>query len=232
MIPFVDNCIKIAYAPSLGPAPQTTNLQPYTEYLQKYKKISVRESISIPYVQKYTTNKVCNCIDPSLLIDMKEYMPLINEQPINLGEYIFYYAPAKPHGSNETFELAIKLSKMTGLPLVTAKEEDDSNHNATKYISSGPCEFLNLIKNATFVCGHSFHMVAFSLIFHKEFYTINATNDSRTKDLLAKLEVDNRDVDSSNINSFERRELNYSVIAKKLDAVRKSSIDFLNFENI
>lgn len=57
-------------------------------------------------------------------------------------------------------------------------------------------------------------MVAFSLIFHKEFYTINATNDSRTKDLLAKLEVDNRDVDSSNINSFERRELNYSVIAK------------------
>ena len=232
MIPFVDNCIKIAYAPSLGPAPQTTNLQPYTEYLQKYKKISVRESISIPYVQKYTTNKVCNCIDPSLLIDMKEYMPLINEQPINQGEYIFYYAPAKPHGSNETFELAIKLSKMTGLPLVTAKEEDDSNHNATKYISSGPCEFLNLIKNATFVCGHSFHMVAFSLIFHKEFYTINATNDSRTKDLLAKLEVDNRDVDSSNINSFERRELNYSVIAKKLDAVRKSSIDFLNFENI
>lgn len=73
---------------------------------------------------------------------------------------------------------------------------------------------------------------SFSLIFHKEFYTINATNDSRTKDLLAKLEVDNRDVDSSNINSFERRELNYSVIAKKLDAVRKSSIDFLNFENI
>ena len=75
-------------------------------------------------------------------------------------------------------------------------------------------------------------MVAFSLIFHKEFYTINAANDSRTKDLLAKLEVDNRDVDSSNINSFERRELNYSVIAKKLDAVRKSSIDFLNLEKI
>lgn len=38
MIPFADKCIKIAYAPSLGPAPQTTNLQPYTEYLQKYKK--------------------------------------------------------------------------------------------------------------------------------------------------------------------------------------------------
>lgn len=232
MIPFADNCIKIAYAPSLGPAPRTTNLQPYTEYLQKYNKISVRESISIPYVQKYTTNKVCNCIDPSLLINMEGYMPLVSEQPIKSGEYIFYYAPAKPHGSNETFELAIKMSKMTGLPLVTAKEEDDSNHNATKYISSGPCEFLNLVKNASFVCGHSFHMVAFSLIFHKEFYTINAANDSRTKDLLAKLGVANRDIDSSNIGSFERRELNYSVITEKLDSVRKSSIDFLNFEKM
>ena len=44
------------------------SIQTYSQY----KKISVRESISIPYVQKYITNKVCNCIDPSLLIDMED----------------------------------------------------------------------------------------------------------------------------------------------------------------
>lgn len=232
MIPFADSCTKIAYAPSLGPAPQTTNLKPYTEYLQKFNRISVRESISIPYVQKYTTNKVCNCLDPSLLVDMEAYMPLISKQPIKDGAYIFYYAPAKPHGSNETFELAVKLSKMTGLPLVTAKDEEDKDKNAIKYISSGPCEFLNLIKNATFVCGHSFHMVAFSLIFHKEFYTINAANDSRTKDLLEKLGVKNRDIDTSNIQSFKRSELDYSTISQNLESVRKSSIEFLELEKL
>lgn len=139
MIPFADSCTKIAYAPSLGPAPQTTNLKPYTEYLQKFNRISVRESISIPYVQKYTTNTVCSCLDPTLLIDMEAYMPLISKHSIKEGAYVFYYAPAKPHGSNETFELALKLSKMTGLPLVTATDEDDKSRNVIKYISSGPC---------------------------------------------------------------------------------------------
>ena len=230
MIPFADSCTKIAYAPSLGPAPQTTNLKPYTEYLQKFNRISVRESISIPYVQKYTTNTVCSCLDPTLLIDMEAYMPLISKHSIKEGAYVFYYAPAKPHGSNETFELALKLSKMTGLPLVTATDEDDKSRNVIKYISSGPCEFLNLIKNATYVCGHSFHMVAFSLIFHKEFYTINAANDSRTKDLLEQLGLKNRDVDASNIQSFKRKELDYSTISLSLESIRKSSVEFLEFE--
>ena len=66
-------------------------------------------------------------------------MPLISKHSIKEGAYVFYYAPAKPHGSNETFELALKLSKMTGLPLVTATDEDDKSRNVIKYISSGPC---------------------------------------------------------------------------------------------
>ena len=40
-------------------------------------------------------------------------------------------------------------------------------------------------------------------------------------DLFAKLSVGNRDVDSINIASLEIEELNYSVIAEKLNILRK-----------
>ena len=73
-------------------------------------------------------------------------------------------------------------------------------------------------------------MVAFSLIFHKEFYTINAANDSRTKDLLEQLGIKNRDVDASNIQSFKRKELDYSTISLSLESIRKSSVEVLEFE--
>ena len=38
--------------------------------------------------------------------------------------------------------------------------------------------FLNLIENAECVCSNSFHGIAFSIIFEKEFYRVGAMNQT------------------------------------------------------
>ena len=55
-----------------------------------------------------------------------------------------------------------------------------------KYFESGPKEFLNLVKNADYVVGRSFHLMVFCAIFHKKFIAIDGMGDSRISELLRK----------------------------------------------
>lgn len=56
--------------------------------------------------------------------------------------------------------------------------------NVTPYIPVGPSEFLNLVKNAKVVCGASFHLMVFSILFNKDFYCMNGDVDSRMSNLM------------------------------------------------
>ena len=49
----------------------------------------------------------------------------------------------------------------------------------------GPGEFVNLIANASYVCTDSFHGTLFSLVFHKQFSSLDTKqnlHDTRKKD--------------------------------------------------
>ena len=56
----------------------------------------------------------------------------------------------------------------------------------------GPDDFVNLIRNAEYVLSSSFHGLAFSIIFHKEFYVSFKVNAARAKTLLDNCGLSNR----------------------------------------
>lgn len=229
-IPFGKGIKKIAYAASMGPYPNLSEPWKFKDYIAEYSAISVREKKSIQYLEKFSKCQISECVDPTLLVDRNSFMPLLKQKPIERGKYILFYAPSLPHETNDTYLLANELGRKTGLKVIVTQNLNSNQERPSGFKNRkdvGPSEFLNLINFAEFVCGYSFHMVVFSILMRKEFYTINAECDSRTNNILDKLDIRNRNVTSRNISTFSRNEISYIGMENKLSDIRKQSVLFL-----
>lgn len=226
---FVKSIRKISYAASMGPYPERTAPEDIKELLLGYSSVLVREDRTADFLRNNNIARNINVvIDPTLLLPSNEYEKIISEVPLVDGDYIFYYTPGK--FSKLYFSIVEKIARDFNLKIVCENETMmySKFSNICHYISVGPSEFLNLVKNARLVCGGSFHLLAFSLIFHKDFYSINGDKDSRTNNLLAKLNLENRIISLSNPFSYVKEKINnYSEIDGLLEELRKRSADLL-----
>ena len=95
----------------------------------------------------------------------------------------------------------------------------------------GPSEFLYLISNADCVCTDSFHGVAFSSIFNKDFYAFkkrkdnNKSDNNRLIDLLDRLNLEDRLI--SNDTNIEYSSIDYMKVNEKLKQEKKKSEEYL-----
>ena len=55
--------------------------------------------------------------------------------------------------------------------------------------NAGPVDFISLVKNASCILSNSFHATAFSLIYHKLFYTFSYGNKKSSERILELLRV-------------------------------------------
>ena len=194
---FVDNnhTMKVAYAPSMGPEPEKQNVEYLRFLLKDFKAVSVREERTKDFL---VNNSICDnvsiVLDPTMLLDASDYAQLYDDKPLIDGQYIFYYTPGScPR--HEFLQEAAYIGKQLNLPVIcdtcyTPKALNNYD-NIKPYIATGPAEFLNIIKNATVVCGASFHLIVFSIIFRKNFYCMNGDVDSRMNNLMKTLHLEN-----------------------------------------
>ena len=89
---------------------------------------------------------------------------------------------------------------------------------------------MALVKNAEYVIATSFHATAFSIIFNKKFWVVpHKTTGSRVTDLLKKLDISNRAVNS--LEEFEKlnfdEDIDYENVNKILEKEREKSINWL-----
>ena len=231
------NIKKISYAPSMGP--QTENI-PSIRFLKKNLKnftaLSVRERQTKDYIENnglfYPVEIVC---DPTLLLNAQDYETLIDQKPLINEPYIFLYTPGKAKPSY--FEIAEQIAIKKNMQVITETSfypRDINKYPHIKlYPETGPKEFLNLIKNAAFVVGGSFHLLVFSLLFSKNFFCINGDKDLRTNNLLKVVGLENRAVSLNNPHVIPDNSINnYEDCLEKLNLFRKSSMDFLNINLI
>ena len=194
---FVDgNTMKIAYAPSMGPAPENQDVAYLKKLLNGYKAVSVREERTRKFLEG---NGICNnvsvVLDPTMLLDAADYDVLYDKKPLIDGQYVFYYTPGSGP-RHEFLSEAAYIGKRLDLPVVCdncytpgALRGYDNVH---PHVATGPAEFLNLVKNAAVVCGASFHLMVFSILFRKDFYCMNGDFDSRMNNLMKNLCLEDR----------------------------------------
>jgi len=215
---------KISYAPSFGDLlskMKKSDDEFIKSHLSDFFYISVRETSMQTYLSHLLNRSIDVVLDPTLLLEAKDYEPLYSKKPLINGKYIFYYTP----GINFELErFALKIGKFMGLPIVTSYPRILKKGGFISAYEVGPGEFLNLVKNAAFVVGKSFHLVVFSLIFHKEFIAIDGNSDERMKSFLSQFSLIERgSVNEQNYKMFSFSSIDYDQVDKILKEKREFS---------
>ena len=227
-----NNIKRISYAASIGVKEIPENLkESYKSKISKIDKISVREESAKSALSSLMGNRDINVVlDPTLLLRKEAWNDLIanNHKTMPEEKYIFAYVVEK---NNEYYNIVNYLSKLTGLKVVHFDKIGIRYKNVLENrYTGGPDDFISLIKNAEYVIATSFHATVFSIIFNKKFWVVpHKTTGSRVTDLLKKLDISNRAVNS--LEEFEKlnfdEDIDYENVNKILEKEREKSINWL-----
>lgn len=196
---FVDDAKnKFSYASSIGEQWKQEDIQNVGMKLNRYSKISVRESDTCKLIQNQLRLPCTTVCDPTMLLDKTEWDKLVVS--INDKNYVLVYFPYK-----EILEKAKKYAKKNHKKLVVLGETFPwKAYQHVQYKS--PQEWISYIRNADAVFTDSYHGFLFSLYFEKKVWTNNKGN--RFKSLLEELELSKcwieNDPNFINIIDYER----------------------------
>ena len=210
---FYTNAYKASYAASVGSLPISETL---LRNISQLDYITVRErSVSEFLGKEGIKNRIA--IDPVFLLDSGNWEKTRKKTICEKKNYVLIYCV---EGANLdkciTISERIKKNRRViainpiGLKMITSKIR------CCNY--AGPKEFLSYIYNADCIVTSSFHAVAFSLIFEKQFWVIpHKQTGQRVKDLLQDLRLENRILDLSDIDKIENeKRIDYNLVNKRI----------------
>ena len=230
---FGANCVKadqkIVYAGSMGAINCTKDDDQYLRMaMNNFQSISVREKDLRNYLEILGIKSQL-VIDPVFLLTKNQWMGIARQgEKIVNSPYIFFYNLLN---SPESKAFADNLSRETGLPIREVNKKMTFMHLGKRYISTASVEtFLRLLSEADYVVSNSFHGVAFSLIFQKQFYAVGMRERSnRVESLLESLGVGERYFATTGSSVCKLPPINYAKVMDNLDVFLSSSKRFLNY---
>ena len=187
---------KIAYAASMGAVDVKEDEQTVLkEHLQKFSAISVREHALREWLSSMGMNAQLVC-DPVFLLSKEQWESLAAKatgQPPH-QHYILVYNLL---GQAATVRFAEQLSREKGLPIVEVNKKYVPFTGGKRYCRTARVEdFLSLLVHADYVVGNSFHGVAMSIIFQKQFFAVGmGPRAGRVTSLLSSLGIAGRYTD-------------------------------------
>lgn len=197
-----------------------------SEELSKLDFISVREKTGKSIIEDLGIKKdVTNVLDPVFLPTKEHWLSMIYTPDIK--SYILVY---DQENSKIIKSISKSLASKTGKKII-AFEDLYPKWYADKTIkTSGPIDFISLIANADYIITNSFHCVAFSLIFEKEFYVVPRSRqkvNSRMTDLLNILGID-KHVLANSKELGGSNNIDYTKVNTNLDSLRKQSYNYID----
>lgn len=199
------DCKKIAYAASCGKDNYSEEEWiKIRELLSDFRKISLRESnMTNTFNSKgITASFVC---DPVFLLSVDEWKIKTKEVLDIPDDYLLIYC--LDSDKDALIELGNRIAKTKGLKTVLISFFSViANKKVDYYVEGyGPAEFLSLMQNASYVVTNSFHGVAFSIRFNKQFVVAKRKYyNSRITSLLDELGLSHRYIEpDSDIADFD-----------------------------
>lgn len=228
-----DDAVRISYASSFGVKKIPWYQRGRTKkFLDRIQFISCREESGRNIVKELTYRDVPVVADPTILFSGDEWEQMLPSKRVQEGKYIFSYIL----GTNRKYrDEVLKLSKETGLPIVSIHQyvDADLDFGNISVTDAGPIEFVDLIRNAEYVCTDSFHGSVFSILCHRKLVIFNRYSDNsssskntRIDNLCNRLGISGRRF-SGNIIKDANGEIDFSNIDNKLETLRQESRDYL-----
>lgn len=219
--------LKISYAASFAIDEIDEDLKPFVKSnIERLDAVSVRETSGLTILNELGISSATQVLDPVFLLP-KEYWTKTFVTSISY-KFIFVY----DFDSNPLIkEIALSLKKNKGWEIFTVNNNID--YADKNFWLEGPEKFLSLVSQSQFNITNSFHSVAFSIIFEKEFVVVNRVENinTRMRDVLNLFGLDDRLVASfkdfesrSNINYMEKEKSIVEQIRRSKSFLKNSLI--------
>lgn len=221
---------RISYAASSGVGEMPAHLEnEFKERLEKFSAISVREKKLKDYIEKVSNFKVSLVLDPVLLLTKSDWETEKNARKIIKQKFILVYSV---DNSNELFyEVVNELASQTGYLIVFFDRVDKSKkirYPKKSCYNCGPSEFITLLNDAEYVVTTSFHALAMSIIFNKNFFAILSTYPDRLVTLIETLDLQNRIVtDFEGVRDLINKDIDWKKTNEILEKMRENSLTWL-----
>lgn len=231
---------KVSYATSLG----VSTLPWYSKHILKrfiprIQHVSVRENTGRQLIMNVTGREDVQVVpDPTLLLTSSDWNELIRPAQIGEKDYIFCYFLGN---NGDSMKRTLEFAAITGLKVVAVRnievfEEDRTDYGNAKILEAPDVEeFVNYIRNATYVFTDSFHATVFSIINHTQFVTFyrmrhsdKGSRNSRIDDFLGMLHLESRIAkDNRNIDQIVANDIQFDKVDKHLEQMRQIGSLFL-----
>ena len=222
-----DDVNKISLATSFGISEIPNRYyKDYKRFLTRMDSISVREQSGVKIAGELSNKKVELICDPTMLLTKEDWMNIQPNERIIKDKYILCYFLGK---NIQHRKFAEKLQAKTGYKIVSLNHADeyvkysDIFADETPY-DIGPGEWINLIRNAEYVCTDSFHGTVFSLINNVKFFTFE-----RYKNASSKISTNSRIYDLLDLFGVSNRLFQGD---EEVELIAEENIDFVKVNNI
>ncbi|MDD3139529.1 MAG: polysaccharide pyruvyl transferase family protein [Lachnospiraceae bacterium] len=227
---FVSQEKRIAYAPSLGrDYIPNYNVKQMRRYINEIPNVSVREYTGKRLIKELTGRDVLVTVDPTLLLP-KDKWDEIKVEPVISEKYILCYFLSTPTKDTQLklFDYIKKTDKK--VIALNSKLAYIEEHIKVLYPDCGPCEFIGYISKADCVLTDSYHGMLFSIICHKQFWSIEREygefdQSSRQLSVLRMLDISNRYCCLENPITFDK--IDFSGIDESLREKINESMEYL-----
>lgn len=232
-----DDVKRICYATSFGvgeiPAKYKTD---YEKMLLRINFLSARETSGQKIIRELTGRDVPLVCDPALLLDAEKWDKIAVKERLVKEKYVFcYFMGDNPEQRN----FARRLADKNGYKVVALLHLDQYIASDERYADMTPYDvspagFINLVKNAEYVCTDSFHGTVFSIIYSKDFSVFKRFNkkaslstNTRIYSLLNRLGLEKRLFTAGEDINSDFHICNYDEIQKGVNSFRAESIKYL-----
>lgn len=191
--------------------------------LKQFDCVSVRESDLKQCLEKNGVSPVDHVLDPVFLLERQDYLKI--EKPTHYKNYLFLYVTER---DPRLLQFARKVAQTKNLKIIQMNRlhRQEGVDKCFAYVT--PQEFLGLVNGASYIVTNSFHCLAFSIIFQKQFLVVSLKHlNSRLASLLQLLGVE-KNMITSDIVSDLPGEINYESVSLLLANYVKKSKEFLN----
>ena len=219
---------RFSYAASFGKADVSDEyIQFAREKIDRLNAISVREPSAVQIAKKCTEKDVTVVADPVLLVDRGTWKQ-IAAADVSKDPYIFVYAT---HLNKTIKQYLEKVKEVTRLRVVWAVAGPKQALKQGMLRVQTPEEWLGFLQNAEYIVTNSFHATAFSVLFHKKFFTVVNGNKAkginvRMNDFLTTLGLENR-IFSATPEKIDLTEIDFTDADKKIETMKTNSLAFI-----
>lgn len=228
---------KISYAASISMDSLTDEQKEiFKKHLADFSAVSVRETSDVELIKDLSPVPVVNTLDPTLLLSKEDWDKVCADRVVD-EKYLFcYFLGDSKHNRKLAKQYANKHNlKIVNLPHMNCYRQADNNFGDYQLYDVGPEKWLSLVKYAECVFTDSFHAVAFSNIYEKQFFVFNrskkAEMSSRIYNITQMFSEENRYCDSKEKETIQylmgQPNIEYPRNSEKFEQLKKISIDFL-----